>query len=118
MLAHINIYDLLFIDIETVPRYSTHEELSLAMRELWAIKHGFLKRGDETPAQGYLKCAGVYAEFAKVVCITIGYFHEERQLKQKLFRIKSFSGDDEKELLSQFTEILNKRFDYERYHFC
>src|ERR1043165_3269660 len=118
MLSHINIYDLIFIDIETVPVFGSHQELSPAMKELWAVKHSFLKRGEETPAEGYLKCAGVYAEFAKVICITIGYFHEDRQLKQKYLRLKSFSGDNEKEVLEQFCSVLNSRFDAERFHFC
>lgn len=53
MLSNINHYDLIFLDIETVPQFSSlHEQLSSAMKELWAIKHSFLKTENETPEEG------------------------------------------------------------------
>lgn len=118
MLPHINIYDLLFIDIETVPQYASHNELSPSMKELWAIKHGFLRQESETPEEGYSKRAGVYAEFAKIICICVGYFRIDKETKQRSFRIKTFAGDDEKQLLQEFTKLIDEKFDYDRYHFC
>lgn len=118
MLSHINIYDLIFIDIETVPQFSSHEQLSDSMKELWAAKHAFLKSEKENSEEGYLKKAGVYAEFAKIVCISIGYFRTNKETKQRTFRLKSFSGDDEKVLLEEFVELINKNFDPDRFHFC
>ncbi len=118
MLSHINIYDLIFIDIETVPEYSSYEELSGSMKELWAIKHSYLKHENELPENGYLKRAGVYAEFAKIVCISIGYFNQNKKSTTRTFRIKSFYGDDEKQLLIEFISLINKHFDTERFHFC
>jgi len=118
MLQHVNIYDLVFIDIETVPEFSSHELLSSAMQELWAVKHSFLKIESETPEEGYLKRAGVYAEFAKIICISIGFFRNDKETKQRMFRVKSFSGDDEKKLLEEFSQLINKNFSFERFHFC
>jgi hypothetical protein len=118
MLPHINIYDLIFIDIETVPQRISHAELSGPMKDLWAVKHSFLKQEGETSEDGYLKRAGVYAEFAKVICISIGYFRADKETKQRTFRIKSFFGDDEKQLLEEFAKLINTNFDYERFHFC
>lgn len=119
MLSHINIYNLIFIDIETVPAHSSFNQLSPAMQELWAAKHATLKTNDETPEEGYLKRAGVYAEFAKVICICIGFMHFDRDRKIKVLRIKSFYGDDEKVLLEDFCKTMEKGFtDAERYHFC
>ena len=83
MLSHINNYDLIFIDIETVPQFSSHEQLSLPMKELWDAKHSFLKTENETSEDGYLKRAGVYAEFAKIICISIGYFRIEKKNQSK-----------------------------------
>lgn len=118
MLSHINIHDLIFIDIETVPQFSSHEQLSNSMKELWTAKHSFLKSENETSEEGYLKRAGVYAEFAKIVCISIGYFRLNKQTKDRTFRIKSFYGDDEKLLLEEFITLLNKNFNSDRFHFC
>lgn len=118
MLAHINIFDLIFIDIETVPQFSSHEQLSDTMKELWAAKHSFLKTDNETSEEGYLKRAGVYAEFAKIICISIGYFRTDKETKHRTFRIKSFQGDDEKQLLEEFLLLINKNFDPDRFHFC
>lgn len=118
MLSNINHYDLIFLDIETVPQLSSHEQLSDAMKELWAAKHSFLKTENETSEDGYLKRAGVYAEFAKIICISIGYFRTDKKTKQRTFRLKSFSGDDEKVLLEEFTQLINKNFDSQRFHFC
>lgn len=118
MLQHINIYDLIFIDIETAPQFSSHGGLNAAMKELWANKHSFLKAENETPEEGYLKRAGIFAEFAKVVCISMGYFRQNRETGKRTFRIKSFAGDDEKLLLQNFTSQISGSFDAERFHFC
>ncbi len=118
VLSHINIYDLIFIDIETVPQFSSHEQLSGSMKELWEAKHSFLKNENERAEDSYLKRAGVYAEFAKIICISIAYFRIDKETKQRTFRIKSFSGNDEKILLEEFTQLANKNFDSDRFHFC
>ncbi|HWB63189.1 MAG TPA: ribonuclease H-like domain-containing protein [Chitinophagales bacterium] len=119
MLAHINIYGLIFIDIETVPQQPAFEQLGPAMKELWSVKHGMLKTQNETPEEGYLKRAGVYSEFAKIICISFGFFHFDKDRQKKYFRVKSYSNHDEKQLLGDFLAMLNKSFaDSERFHFC
>lgn len=118
MLPHVHISDLIFIDIETVPQFSSHKELSGSLQKLWANKHSFLRTETETSEEGYLKRAGVYAEFAKIICISIGFFRNDRETNQRTFRVKSFYGNDEKLLLEEFTNLLNKSFPPDRYHFC
>ncbi len=119
MLAHVNIRHLIFIDIETVPQFSSHEQLSRAMKELWAAKHSSLRTENESLEDGYLKRAGVYAEFAKIICISIGYFHQEKGKPGKQFRTKSFYGDNEKKLLEEFLVVIKRSFDDpESFHFC
>ena len=73
------------------------------------VKFRFLKNENETSEEGYLKRAGVYAEFAKIICISIGYFKFDKQSKTQTFRIKSFYGDDEKELLEESSEVEEMR---------
>ena len=119
MFQAINIYNLIFIDIETVPQYSSFEQLSPSMKELWAAKHATLHIPDETAEDGYLNRAGVYSEFAKIICISVGFFHYDRDKNQKIFRLKSFADDDEKKLLDDFIKMIGKNFgDTERSHFC
>lgn len=111
--------NLLFIDIETVPQYASYEQLSEIEKELWATKHATFKAENETAEEGYLKRAGIYAEFGKIICISIGYFKYDRESNADQFRLKSFSGDDEKKLLQELAAIFEKHFsDSDHYHFC
>ena len=119
MLSHINIYNLIYIDIETVPQKSSFQQLSETMQSLWAIKHSTLKIENETAEEGYLKRAGVYSEFAKVICISIGFFRFDKDRLRNQFRVKTISGDDEKELLENFLTTIAKSFsEPERFHVC
>jgi len=119
LLPHINIRHLIYIDIETVPQYAEYAQLNSAMQEMWAAKHALLRTENETAEGGYLLRAGVYAEFAKIICISMGFFHIDKETNKRTFRIKSFYGDDEKQLLAEFTEVINKHFsDTDLYSFC
>jgi uncharacterized protein YprB with RNaseH-like and TPR domain len=104
MLDHIDIHNILFLDIETVPQHPLYGEAQEEMRKLWEKKSKNLIKDDSTPETFY-KNAGIYAEFGKIVCISCGYLNSENK-----FRIKSFCGDDEKKLLMDFAEMLNTHF--------
>jgi 3'-5' exonuclease len=109
MLEKINIENVLFLDIETVPAFAEYSQLSDRMQKLWNRKadrlssYANIPEEPVSPEQLYTR-AGIYAEFGKIICISVGAF-----LKGEL-RIKSFSGHDEKELLTEFAELLNKRY--------
>ena len=118
MLTQINVSGLIFIDIETVPQFSSFQELSPPMQELWALKHALLRVENETPEEGYLKRAGIYAEFSKVVCISTGFFSKDKDTQDRVFRVKSIYGDDERALLGKFLELLQSFRPAGRYHFC
>ena len=105
MLENISLTNILFLDIETVPQHSSFDDAPEVMKHLWEKKSKYLIRDDvETPDSIYRQ-AGIYAEFGKVVCISCGYFSADRKL-----RIKSFYGDDEKKILTEFSEMLCKFF--------
>lgn len=88
-------------------------------QELWTVKHNTLKIENETAEAGYLKRAGVYSEFAKVICLSIGYFHYDREANTDQFRLKSIYGDDEKDLLERVTTMFERHFPNEdRFRFC
>jgi DNA polymerase elongation subunit (family B) len=105
MLHHLNLRNILFLDIETVPQFRDYHDLPVHFLELWQKKCTTLRRAeDETPEVAY-KRAGIYAEFGKIICISCGCFGNGNS-----FRIKSFYGDDEKELLKDFSLMLEKSF--------
>ncbi len=100
-LAHI-----LFLDIETVPEKASYEELGATKQALWEHKTRY-KRKDEITAEAYYDHAGIWAEFGKIVCISVGFFSFKDQTRS--FRIKSYFGE-EKELLQEFKELLSTYF--------
>lgn len=117
MLEKIDIENVLFLDIETVPAFPEYSRLSERMQKLWNKKAdrltAFNNSAEEsaTPEQLYAR-AGIYAEFGRIICISVGAF-----LKGEL-RIKSFSGHDEKALLTEFAGLLNKRYNRPEHLLC
>ena len=101
MLENIKISTILFLDIETAPVVYNYNALDENIKQLWDTK--FRYQQSENPETQYKK-AGIYAEFSKVICISVGFFNEGT------FRIKSFYGHDEKQLLQEFATLLNTHF--------
>ena len=104
---------ILFLDIETVSQQKSYEDLSERMQKLWDKKTShLLKPGEETtPAEMYER-AGIYAEFGKIICISVGFFNGDR------FRLKSFYSHDEKALLIDFANLLNRFYDFPESQLC
>jgi len=101
---------ILFLDIETAPQYPSYEDIPDSFRKLWEDKAN-KKYKDESTEHAY-QHAGIYAEYGKVVCITVGMF------AGKSFRLKSFYGDDEKIMLEEFTALLEKHYNTESHYLC
>ncbi|MBA2249613.1 MAG: ribonuclease H-like domain-containing protein [Chitinophagaceae bacterium] len=97
---------LILIDIETVSCSEHYELLTDSWKELWTEKINRSLPENVTPAEYYPMRAGIMAEFAKVVCISMGFFRKENNSQQ--LRIKSFYSDDEKEVLEGFTQTLKQ----------
>ena len=68
MLDNIKITNVLFLDVETAPLVYKYKDLPEKMKPLWDSK--FRYQQTETPESLYKK-AGVYAEFAKIICISV-----------------------------------------------
>lgn len=113
MLNNININNVLFLDIETVPVHPNYNELSDTFKTLWDKKSKIIARNqiDSSPEQLYNR-AGIYAEFGKIICISVGY------IKKNKFRLKSFFDNDEKVLLDNFAELLNNHFNKNNQYLC
>lgn len=104
MLDNIKVEDVLFLDIETVPSESAYEVVNPVMQVLWEKKSKQFRSPDQTAGDVYER-AGIYSEFGKIICISVGVIKEKDPLS---FRLKSFYGDDEKHLLSDFSAMLSK----------
>lgn len=106
MLKEVNLNKVFVIDIETVPLYQYFEEMPEHMQSLWDNKTEFQRKDNKTPAEFYER-AGIWSEFGKIICISVGLFHlVEDQLH---FRVNSYSGNNEVEVLSQFSKLLQQQ---------
>jgi hypothetical protein len=106
--THKSIKDYIFFDIETVPAYRSFDELPERMKPLW-VKREKSKHADAAyEGACYDLMAGIPAEFNKVICISMGFVHQPEGTDTPVARIKSFYGDDEKQLLTEFVEVLNQ----------
>jgi len=106
MLNKVKLEDILFLDIETVPEVATFSELSDEKQELYALKTQY-QRKDELTAEEFYERAGIWAEFGKIICISVGYFVVIDSKRN--FRVKSYSGD-EMQLLEEFKKLLENHF--------
>ncbi|MCI4667879.1 MAG: 3'-5' exonuclease [Bacteroidia bacterium] len=104
------IENLLFLDIETAPMAPTYEQLDPRMRELWDSKMLRYQRQepDKDAPQLFLEKAGIHAEFGRVVCISCGYVFFDELTKQPEIKMKSYFGENEKEILTEFSKMVNK----------
>lgn len=104
MLSNIRPEDILFLDIETIPASSSYSEMEAVSRKHWDKKSKQFIAEGQTPEDVYER-AGMYAEFGRIICISVGLIKEKNPF---MFRLKSFYGDDEKELLIDFSAMLEK----------
>ena len=116
MLAYLKLEKVLFLDIETVPCESNFEDLAPTFQKLWDEKTQWQRNDEFTPSEFYKLKAGVMAEFAKIICISVGYLFSEN--KEDHFRIKSFYGKEEKQILLDFNSLLNSQFQTESHLLC
>ncbi len=115
MLSKITMNNILFIDIETVPAYESWTLLSEKEKHLYAKKTKYLRK-DSEPPENFYKRAGIWAEFGKIICISIGRFignERQRQLK-----VTSFYGDDEVKILHDFKRLLDIRYNKTQHLLC
>jgi hypothetical protein len=116
MLEQIKTKNILFLDIETVPIKENFKDLSAPFQKLWEEKTVWQRKDDVSPSDFYKLKAGVMAEFAKIICISVGYLFVEKG--ENHFKIKSFYGDKEKQILTGFNSLLNTEFNKNQHQLC
>jgi hypothetical protein len=114
-IASIDLTKILFLDIETVPQHVSVSELSEAELALWNKKSQRLREEDMSDEDLYKK-AGIFAEFGKIVCISVAYMRKVSNEYE--LRVRSFYDDDERKLLTDFMELVNMYFNTKKTYFC
>ena len=114
MLSKLNLENILFLDIETVPEVSSFSDLDETKQNLWEAKSKY-QRKDEFTAEEFYKRAGIWAEFGKIICISGGYFNFQGE--QRAFRETYFYGDEVK-ILKDFKNLLITHFSQPNHLLC
>jgi uncharacterized protein YprB with RNaseH-like and TPR domain len=106
--------NILFIDIETVPEQQHYDQLDEDLRQFWEQKTQY-QRKDEISAEAFYERAGIWAEFGKIITISVGYFVNKADIRN--FRVTSFWGD-EKKILTDFSNLLTTHFNGPQHVLC
>jgi predicted PolB exonuclease-like 3'-5' exonuclease len=101
-----DIINSLFFDLETIP-FKEFSQLSEKELELWKtvankLRAKSLEYKEQTDEELW-PMAGLYAEFGKIVCCSLGIFNDSN----KKIYVKSFKQENEKDLIISFFHILD-----------
>lgn len=114
MLKKMNLEHILFLDIETVPLNPNFNDLDETSKQLWEQKTKYQRKEDFTPEEFYDR-AGIWAEFGKIICISVGFFKMKGDARN--FRVTSFHGE-EKDILQEFKTLLETHFNRPHHLLC
>ncbi|MEO4003914.1 MULTISPECIES: 3'-5' exonuclease [unclassified Flavobacterium] len=114
MLEKIRLENILFLDIETVPEEENFNALDETKQELYSLKTQYQRKDDFTPEEFYER-AGIWAEFGKIICISVGYFTFRNDIRH--FRVTSFFGEEIK-ILKDFSNLLANHFNQPQHILC
>lgn len=114
MIEKISLENILFLDIETVPEEENFLLLDEEKKELFGLKTQYQRKEEFTPEEFYDR-AGIWAEFGKIICISVGYFTFKGDIRH--FRVTSFYGE-EKKILQDFSNLLNTHFNQPQHIMC
>ena len=114
MIEKIKLENILFLDIETVPLEEDFNALDEEMKQLWEQKTQYQRRDEFTP-QDFYDRAGIWAEFGKIVCLSVGFFTIKTDVRH--FRVTSYFGDEQK-ILKDFNNLLGNHFNGPQHLLC
>ncbi|WP_291115107.1 3'-5' exonuclease [Flavobacterium sp. UBA6135] len=114
MLEKIKLDTILFLDIETVPEEENFQNLDAERQYLYEQKTQY-QRKEDFSAEEFYDRAGIWAEFGKIICISVGYFVCKGDIRN--FRVTSFYGDEIK-ILKDFSNLINNHFNQPQHLMC
>lgn len=114
MIEKINLNNILFLDIETVPEEENFNSLDAEMQSLWDLKTQYQRKDEFSPEEFYDR-AGIWAEFGKIICISVGFFTIKGDVRN--FRVTSFFGE-ERQILKEFSNLIINHFNQPQHLLC
>ena len=114
MIKRLKLEHILFLDIETVPQFADYDSLDNPTKLLWEAKTKYQRKETFTPKEFYDR-AGIWAEFGKIICISVGYFKQKEDPIN--FRVTSFYGE-EGDILKDFKALLETHFNKSNHLLC
>lgn len=132
MFKKIDLEKTVFIDIETVPEFASYDAMDAAWQYHWTDKWRKVRAQryrmvfDKEPpaaadtdltaeAHGAYKEAGLYAEFGKICCVTVGVFKEYTTAGGgRHLQVNSFYGPDEEQILTMLCKGLSGKTERHR----
>lgn len=114
MINKLNLENILFLDIETVPEVQHFSDLDKVKQDLWELKSKY-QRKDDFSAEEFYSRAGIWAEFGKIICISVGYFSNSPDTRT--YRVTSFIGDEVR-ILKDFKDLLISHFSESKHLLC
>jgi DNA polymerase elongation subunit (family B) len=124
VLKDLDLSNVLVLDIETVSGYKKFEDLDPTMQYLWSLKSKQIQSRKPleeqlSESESYTEMAGIYSEFGKIVCISVGAFRFDPQTEQWKFYVRSYYDHDERKMLLEFSEMLQKSYyDMKKHKLC
>jgi len=108
---------LLYFDVETVAKYKSLKDMPSDERKIWdSYRNTFEKRvtdesklvgwnpdGDEYLEELYKQTAGLFPEFGKVCCVSLGFVTNKGEVK-----LESHCGEDERTILINTRKVFDK----------
>ena len=114
MIKRLKLEHILFLDIETVPQFADYDSLDNPTKLLWEAKTKYQRKETFTPKEFYDR-AGIWAEFGKIICISVGYFKQKEDPIN--FIVTSFYGE-EGDILKDFKNLLETHFNKSNHLLC
>lgn len=114
MLHKLHLEHILFLDIETVPQAESYDALDGETKALWEHKSRYQRKEEQT-AEAFYARAGIWAEFGRIICISVGYFHITGAART--FRVTTFQGGEQK-LLQDFKNLVDAHFNRPDHLLC
>lgn len=120
-MSDVTLSSILFVDIETVPYHASRDQLGEWLQALWTKKIEKMMKYDNSLVDGmssYMQRAGIFAEFGKIICISVWYIRQDGEGSDRQYVTKSFAGDDEKVILSDFFTMLDSHYSQNHHRLC
>ena len=111
-MKNIDVDKIMFLDIETVPQCATYADVDERGKHLWDVKAEKIAPtidGEKPTPDAIYDRAGIYAEFGKIVCISVGFVRQREG--HNVFVSTSYFDDDECHLLADFATMVTSFFE-------